>query len=79
MPAGARRRPALCWPRALQQQLPCSPRRSAEFDQSGPLADLLVEEGSTAEISRQLATMPELAGVQVAVPLAGAARPITIA
>ena len=54
-------------------------RCSAEFDQSGPLADLLVEEGSTAEISRQLATMPELAGVQVAVPIAGSARPITIA
>lgn len=52
---------------------------SAEFDQSGPLADMLVEEGSTAEIQRQLSTIPELAGVQVAVPLAGTARPITIA
>lgn len=49
------------------------------MDQSGPLADLLVEEGSTAEIQKQLSTIPELAGVQVAVPLAGAARPITIA
>ncbi|EFN51973.1 hypothetical protein CHLNCDRAFT_139469 [Chlorella variabilis] len=44
------------------------PLMNAEIDQAGPLAELLVEEGSVEELQRQLAAQPDLAAVRVALP-----------
>lgn len=52
------------------------PLLNAEFDQSGPLADLLVEEGGVAAVQAQLAASPELAGIRVCVPQA--AQPMAV-
>lgn len=45
------------------------PLMNAELDQSGPLADMLVEEGGIEQVAAQLkAAGAELAGVRVCVP-----------
>lgn len=54
------------------------PLNNAEFDQEGPLADLLVEEGSAAQIQQQLAAEPSLAGVRVCVPTAAQPMPVEL-
>jgi len=47
------------------------PLINAEFDAEGPLHDLLRESGGPAELRRQLAADPELAGIQVCLPEPG--------
>ncbi len=53
------------------------PLLNADFDQSGPLAEVLQEVGSVAELQAQLAAAPGLRGVQVRVPAAG--QPMQVA
>lgn len=52
------------------------PLNNAEFDQEGPLADLLVQEGSADQVQQQLAAEPGLAGIRVCVP--AAAQPMAV-
>ncbi len=54
------------------------PLNNAEFDQEGPLADLLVEEGSADQIQQQLAADPSLAGIRVCVPAAAQPMPVEL-
>lgn len=51
---------------------------NAEFDASGPLNSLLTEVGGPKEVEKQLAEVPELAGVKVLVPKAGQPLPVEI-
>lgn len=41
---------------------------NAEIDSTGPLAELLEEQGSAEELQRQLAASPETAATQVRLP-----------
>jgi hypothetical protein len=54
------------------------PLLNAEFDQSGPLADLLQEVGSVAELQATLAATPGLQAVRVCVPTPGQPMPVTL-
>ena len=54
------------------------PLLNAEFEQAGPLADLLVEEGSAEQMAAQLRTQPDLSFVQVCVPQAGQPMPVQL-
>lgn len=54
------------------------PLLNAEFEQSGPLADLLEEVGSVAELETQLAKTPGLQGVRVQVPAPGQPMPVAL-
>lgn len=54
------------------------PLNNAEFDQSGPLADLLVEEGSADEMAAQLAASPDLSGIGVWVPRPALPMPVEL-
>ncbi|KAL4448826.1 hypothetical protein ABPG77_007543 [Micractinium sp. CCAP 211/92] len=54
------------------------PLNNAEFDQEGPLADLLVEEGSADQVQQQLAAEPSLAGIRVCVPAAAQPMPVEL-
>lgn len=52
------------------------PLNNAEFDQAGPLADLLEEQGGVDALRAQLAAAPDLAGMRVCVPQA--AQPMAV-
>ena len=53
------------------------PLLNADFPQSGPLANLIKEEGSVEDLEALLADTPELRGCKVKVPQPG--KPLAVA